>query len=494
MLSLIICLSVLAAMLGCGDTPKRSSGKELRKATKQAESYYYKAQTLLANAPDGYDNLEVAKSLGTAAKILTKALAEHGKSIDPDDTPEGEIVNARTMLAMVYQLRGDCSLWKIHAITREVGIQETKTDALLGKVQSLYAGAVVYKQTMLESGNIAQMLSDARKTHKAVTKDITVLNSKIAQQVKNIQGLEKTILELSTKAAALRKESMGNISREQGFKKLQEAVGIENEIYKNEDILAGRQRELKVDKKNVLLLQIKLEEANGKIAAGETRKQSAEKQDQDRKVALAAREKEIKTCWADVLASQQEPLKDYPGVSKNSMVQNCQLAQKLAKQGENDFNKARKEFAAAARMDDDPTTLLIDDQAESLIGNATLMTRVGELQTKVKTLSERIVMVRKSMGDMQLAAEPVAPGITKFITETGNLASKIVDSYRQAVKLRTTMVRKIRDPKARIRYQRSLVNLYEAYAKSLKAVGNIDQAAVEIKKADEIRAKLSKSK
>ena len=78
--SQIICLLIVTAMLGCGDTQKQASGKKLRADTKEAKKYYDKAQSLLSNYDDGYSKPEVISALGNAEKLLVKTLRENGKS------------------------------------------------------------------------------------------------------------------------------------------------------------------------------------------------------------------------------------------------------------------------------------------------------------------------------------------------------------------------------------------------------------------------------
>ena len=491
--SQIVCLLVVTAMLGCSDTPKRVSGKKLRAATREAKKHYDKAQSLLSNYDDGYNKPEVLSALGTAEKILTNTLRENDKNGDPEDTPHGELVNARKMLGMVYQLRGKCNLWKIDAITREVGIQENKTHTLLTKVQALNAGAVSYRQSLLENGDITRRLSKAKTDQKTFTDQTVALNSKIKTQTENIKVLEKKIQSLSVQSASLRKESAVNVSREDSLKKLREAQNVEKKIIDNEVILARNQRDLDTCKKDMVLLQIKLEEAKGQLQGYQARSLSVEKREEKRKSDLIDRENEIKTCWENIVVSQKTPLNGYPGVSQRSLGENCQLAMTLTRQAKGDFDKARSQFAAAGRIDGNANGLLIDDEAEALVGKAIVMTRLMNLHRMIQSLSDRARMVWKSMGDMQMSIEPVVPEITKFLLETGDLESEIANSYRQAVKLRETAVRKTREAKSRLQYQKALADTYETYAVSLRAAGNIDQAAAEMKKAKEINTKISKS-
>jgi len=245
-----------------------------------------------------------------------------------------------------------------------------------------------------------------------------------------------------------------------------------------------------IDHFEMIILQIKLGEANGQIGAYEARSLSMEAGEKKRKSDLTARENEIKTCWKNIVTSQKSPLQGYPGVSQRSLAQNCQLVMTLAKQAEGDFGKASSEFATAGRIDGGSNTLLIDDQAEALIGKAMVMTRLMNLHTTIKRLSDRAQRV-KNMGDVQI--KPVVPEIAKFLTETKGVASKIVDSYKQAVKFRISAVKKTRDLKSKLQYQRALANTHEAYAVSLMAAGNTDQGVAEMKKAEDLNAKISKS-
>ena len=492
LVSQIVCLLVVAAMLGCGDTQKRTSGKKLRKDTMQAKKHYEKAQSIITNYDDGYNNPKVLSALGTAEKLLVNTLRENGKTGDSEDTPKGELVNTRTMLGMVYQLRGECNLRKIDAIIREVGVQENITHALLTRVQDISAGAVSYKQSLLENGDITKRIDQAKSDHKIFTDKTNALNSRIKAQTEKIKTLEKTIQKLNATSASLRKESTVNISREDSLKKLREAQSIEKKIIDNEVILAQQQRDLAMYRNEMIILQIKLEEADGKVNTGEARSLSLEKREKRRKSDLADRENEIKTCWEKIVASQKSPLQEgYLDASQRSLVQNCQLAVKLTRGAEKDFDKAKSEFTTALRINS-ANTLLIDDQARALIGKAMVMTSAMNLHKTIKGFSDRVQKVWENMDDVQMSITPVLPEITKYLTETDAMAPKIVDSYKQAVKFRESAVRKTRDPKSRLQYQKALVKTYEIYAMSLMAAGDADQAAAEMKKAKKINAKISK--
>lgn len=420
-------------MFGCGDTEKRTAGKKLRSATREAKKHYDKAQSILSNYNDGYNNSEVLSELDAAEKLLADTLRENNSDGDTEDVPYGELVNARTMLGMVYRLRGMRNLLKIDAVISEVGIQEYKTYLLLTRAQALRSGVVSCEQSLLDgTDNIDGSLSKARTDQKTLTGETGALNSRIKTQTEKIQALEEKTRSLSVKSARLRKESAVDVSHEGSLRKLREAQSVEKEIIDNEAILAQQQRDLSMSRNKAVILQIKLEELNGKIKAGEARNLSVENAEKRRKADLTSRENKIKTCWENIVVSQK------------SLAENSQLVMKLTARVVDAFGKAKDEFASAWRIDRNASARLINDQADALVGQAEAMTRLMNLHGTIKRLSDRIQSVRENMGDMQVPVSPVAPEITKFLAESGGLASKITDSRRQAIRLRESLARQPR--------------------------------------------------
>jgi len=470
----ILALVVLASLAGCGDSPRRESGNQLREATKKARQLSDRAHELLSN-PKIQDDKTVIKTLDPeiitildqAEKILTAAIQTNyeEKKSEEGEVSKADAAMAKQTLGMVRRLQGEFYFLSVGQEADKATQAAHESYTLLNELESQNTNILSYqKQLSHGQQKIKTMEAEATGIKTKAEKQIKRIDAAIKTFNVEIDQMEKRIVE-NNKVATSKKADAALATGAKSLALLEEALAAENQIH------TDRYRIQKIRTDDLVKLQSELDEykiqlqgANSKLAtlADINKTRSGDTGTTSQK--LAETEKSVSETSGKL------------GKLLNALGGACKKAHDLSKQAEDAYVKAERPLADAATLcESDKKAQVYADSADLKIGIAEVQLRMWHVREVVSKLNSHVETLWKGMY-AEKPARPEISGGAEFLSKTQRALESAVVSYKEAVDLQKRAV-SAADSKRKWRFQAGLATTYWNYALTLEKVGKDANAA-----------------
>lgn len=464
----------LAVVMGCSDTRKRESGKNLREATDAARRQYNLALKLLGNPQTGKDveadalPTEALSLLDLARKNLSQALTKNYEAIkaDPEDVPKADAGMAKVTLGMIYQLQGKYHGWDYDRTVNQANGILFRMHRFVDHAQ-IQGSALQVSETCatLSEAAIRKNLDEAAKAKAEFDKQATSLQKQIQKQTDRVAQQEKVIETKSSQASTLRTEA--TLARgAQSEKKLLQALEIEKAIHKARSTIQQSNGMLIQLRSRRASVKIRQEESQAKITAMKEIRATRGTNAQEMQANIAEQKKELAATCESIASSMKEL--DALVVRAGQQGKDAQAA----------LEQASQAFAAAVNLvDADKKAQTLAEQAHAQASEGAMYRSLLVFGGLLKNLTARLDGVWEILPDTQ-AARPASANVSTFLAGLAQTPEAAQGAYKKAVDL---WEQSVRAAGARSwTFKRELVVGMLDYARVLDGAGN-DSLAKEMR-------------
>jgi hypothetical protein len=483
-------LAIAVSLAGCSDAAKRSAGRNLQNATRNATALYAQASNMLGQSiqaagkpgqPRSDKALDpaIVKLLDQAEAELMKALKDNYQGLPESTIPQADVALAKMTLATVRNLTGQCYAYAAREALKEAtGLiarsreQLTRAEHADGFVQTFDLRVRNAKQSMQNLDTQANAINKVKAT---LSERKTKLTTEIAQRQAAIDRLNKKIDADSARASSLRKDSA--ISTGQAsLGKFDAALKIEEGIRADRVTIAKMQNEVRELKGRKDYCDYQLGQADHKLSQiARNRKNCKFTATRDAQL-LREQTNKVASLWKS--ASQAQA----------SAGQACRRALGLADQARDAWQGADEQLSQAGRLESDKLAAILAANSESKALAGALEMTLCDMHHRVESFAKR---VQSLWGQLHIdkPEESVDAFLKDFLDKTASCAEQALANSNQALAL-SLRASKASPQSRRWFYQRDIVVAYARCAQALELAGQEARARAMLDKARNLIGKI----